>query len=114
MATPNLNLPTSPAGATDISVNYNETIQIVDALFPLVVQAMDLTAPPTTVSGDVGKRWLVAASATGAWAGQDGKVALCTAADVWKFIAVPVWHYLRDLDTAADYRQTAAGTWTAV
>lgn len=114
MATPNLNLPNTPAGATDISVAYNEAIQIIDALLPLVVQSMALTAPPSTVSGDVGKRWIVAAAPTGVWAGQAGKVALCTAADTWKFITAPVWHYARNLATNSDFRQTAAGTWTAV
>lgn len=114
MATPNLALPTAPAGATDISIAYNEAVQIIDALSPLVVQSMALTAPPTTVAGDVGKRWIPAATATGAWAGHEGKVALCTAADVWKFITAPVWHYARNLATNSDFRQTAVGTWTAV
>lgn len=114
MATPNLKLPNTPPGATDISVAYNEAVQTIDALVPLVVQAMDLTAPPSTLAGDAGKRWLVPVGATGAWAGQAGKVALCTGADTWRFIEAPLWHYARDLDSAADYRQTAPGTWTAV
>lgn len=114
MATPNLNLPNVPAGATDVSVAYNESMQIIDALLPLVVQSMALTAPPSTLAGDVGKRWIVAAAPTGAWVGQAGKVALCTAADTWKFISAPVWHYARNLATNSDFRQTAVGTWTAV
>ena len=112
MATPNLALPTAPAGATDISIAYNEAVQIIDALSPLVVQSMALTAPPTTVAGDVGKRWIPAATATGAWAGQEGKVALCTAPDVWKFIPAPVWTYARDLNTSTDKRQVSVGVWS--
>lgn len=114
MATPSLNLPNVPPGATDISVAYNEAVQTIDALVPLVVQSMALTAPPSTLAGDVGKRWIVAAAATGAWAGQSGKVALCTGADTWRFIAAPVWHYARNLATNSDFRQTAVGTWAAV
>lgn len=114
MATPNLKLPNTPPGATDISVAYNEAVQTIDALVPLVVQSMALTAPPSTLASDVGKRWIVAAAATGAWAGQSGKVALCTGADTWRFIEAPLWHYARDLGSATDYRQTAVGTWTVV
>lgn len=114
MATPNLGLPNTPAGATDISVAYNEAVQIIDALLPLVVQSMALITPPSTLAGDVGKRWIPAAGATGAWAGQAGKVALCTAPDTWKFITAPVWTYARNLATSTDFRQTAADTWTAV
>lgn len=114
MTTPNLGLPNTPAGATDVSVAYNEAMQIIDALMPLVVQSMALTTPPSTLAADVGKRWIPATGATGAWSGQDGKVALCTAADVWKFISAPVWIYARNLDTSTDFRQTALGTWTAV
>lgn len=114
MSTPNLGLPVTPPGATDVSVAFNEAMQKIDALFPLVVQAIDLTAAPSTSSGDVGKRWIPAAGATGVWAGHEGEVALCTAADVWEFVPAPLWHYARDLDSAADYRQTAPGTWTIV
>lgn len=113
MATPNLNLPTVPNGQTNISAAYNEAMQIIDALTPLAVQDKDLAAPPTTTGGDVGKRWIVAAAATGAWAGQSGKIALCTAADVWAFINPPPFVVAYVIDEAEEYRNMS-GTWTII
>lgn len=113
MSTPNLLLQTVPQGSTDVSVAFNANMQIVDALLPLVVQDKDLTAPPTTVSGDVGKRWIVGTSATGAWAGQDGKVALCTAADVWQFISPPAFIIAYVVDESAEYRWSGSA-WAVV
>lgn len=113
MATPNLNLPTVPNGTTNTSAAYNEAMQIIDALTPLAVQDKDLAAPPTTVGGDVGKRWIIAASPTGAWAGQAGKIALCTAPDVWAFIAPPPYIVAYVIDEAAEYRNLG-GTWTII
>lgn len=113
MATPNLNLPTVPNGQTNISAAYNEAIQILDALTALAVQDKDLAAPPATVGGDVGKRWIVAASPTGAWAGQAGKIALCTAANVWAFITPPQYIVAYVIDETAEYRRIGSA-WTLV
>lgn len=104
MPTPNLNLPTAAAGATDVSVAFNGAMQIIDALLPLVVQDKDLSAPPATVAGDVGKRWIIGAAPTGAWATHAGKIALCTAAGVWQVITPPPFIAAYVIDEAADYR----------
>lgn len=110
MATPNLALPTSPSGATDISAAYNEAVQIIDALLPLVVEDKDLNAPPTTVSGDIGKRWIIGTVPTGAWAGKAGQVALCTDANAWKYIVAPLYTKATVLDeVAAEYRREPTG-----
>ena len=56
-----------------------------DAVIQLSVKDRDLTAPPgSPVHGD---RYLVKATATGAWAGQDGKFAFYYNT-AWKFLAV--------------------------
>lgn len=85
MATPNLGLPTSPNGATDISGAYNPAMMLLDAVVQMSVQAITPTPPTTVAPGDVGKVWLIGPSATAAWAGKDGQVALCTAANVWAY-----------------------------
>lgn len=104
MPTPNIKLPIAPGGATDLSVAFNAAMQIIDALTPLVVQDKDLSAPPGTASGDVGKRWIVGSSPSGAWAGHAGEIALCTAADVWQFIVPPPFITAYVIDEGIDYR----------
>lgn len=87
MTTPNIPLETVPANTLQPSVPINDAMQVLDALVRPggIVQSMAETAPPVTTSGDVGKRWIVGASATGAWAGKDGQIALCTAAGLWRY-----------------------------
>lgn len=85
--TPNLKLPEMAANTLQPSTPFNEAMQLLDAVSPLIVQDLALTAAPTTSDTDAGKRWIVPASATGAWTGQDNTVALCTAASLWTFIA---------------------------
>lgn len=113
MPTPNLNLPTVPNGQTNISVAFNELAQILDVFTPLAVEDKDLSAPPTTTTPDVGKRWIVAATPTGAWAGQAGNIALCTAANVWAFFEPPPYVIAYVIDETAEYRNIA-GTWTLI
>lgn len=110
MATPNLNLPTTPAGATNISIAYNDAMKIIDAVNPLIVIDITVAAPPTTVSGDAGKRWIVAGSATGTWAGHENEIALCTDADVWFFIPPIVGWRLYNLADGIYYRWNGT-TW---
>lgn len=85
MSTPNLGMPNVPTGTLEPSVPLNDALQLLDAVVQLAVEDKDLTAPPTTVSGDVGKRWIVGGSATGAWTGHDAEIALCTGADLWRY-----------------------------
>lgn len=84
--TPNLDLTTVPTGTLEPSGPINDALQILDAVIQLSVEAADLTVPPTTIADDAGKRWIVADSATGAWSGHDGEVALCTGSTLWRFI----------------------------
>ena len=111
--TPNLGLELVPSNSLQPWVSINDTLQLLDVLVQLRPQDKDLTAPPTTVSGDVGKCWLIAPSATGAWAGKDGQIALCTAAGVWRYIVPKVGYEGRVLDEDLRYKYTAAGTWVA-
>lgn len=108
MPTPNIGLPVAPGGATDLSVAFNNAMQIIDALTPLVVQDKDLNAPPATLSGDAGNRWIIGPAPTGVWAGHAGEIALCTAANVWQYIMPPPFITAYVIDEAIDYRYDGA------
>ncbi len=71
--TTNLALPYLEAAQSQKHVTHNEALTALDAIVMLSVLDRDLTAPPGSPSD--GDRYLVAASATGAWSGQDGKIA---------------------------------------
>jgi hypothetical protein len=71
--TPNLQLPYIYAAQAQKHVTHNEAIRMLDALVQIAVADRDLTAPPATPAE--GARYIVAASATGAWAGRDGEIA---------------------------------------
>ena len=69
----NLKLPYIAAAQAQKHVTHNEAIRALDALVQLSVKDRDLATPPgAPVDGD---RYIVAASPSGAWAGQVGKIA---------------------------------------
>ncbi|MFQ5625423.1 MAG: DUF2793 domain-containing protein [Methyloligellaceae bacterium] len=69
----NLILPFIAAAQAQKHVTHNEAIRTLDAIVQLAVLDRDLTVPPGTPA--VGARYIVAAGATGAWAGKDSQVA---------------------------------------
>jgi len=73
MTTPNLALPYLAAAQAQKHVTVNEALDHLDGIVQLSVISSTLTVPPATPSE--GDRYIVAASATGAWAGWDGSVA---------------------------------------
>lgn len=109
MTTPNLALTEVAANVLQPSVPINASLQVIDALLHLSPQDKDLAAPPITTDADKGKTWIVAASPTGTWAGQAGKIALCIAANNWTFLTPKEgWRAdLRDEDVAYRYTGTA-------
>jgi hypothetical protein len=70
---PNLALPYILAAQSQKHVTHNEAIRALDCLVQLSVADRDLTAPPPSPAD--GARYLVAAGATDAWAGQTDKIA---------------------------------------
>jgi len=72
MTTPNLALPYLAAAQAQKHVTVNEALDHLDGLVQLSVTSSTLTAPPAAPVE--GERYIVAASATGAWAGWDGSV----------------------------------------
>ena len=69
----NLTMPFIEAAQAQKHVTHNAALQLLDTVVMLSVLDRDLAAPP--VSPADGDRYLVAASATGAWSGRDGKIA---------------------------------------
>ena len=71
--TPNLQLPYLIAAQAQKHVTHNEALRALDAIVQLLVLDKDLASPPGSPTD--GSRYIVAASPTGAWAGQAGKIA---------------------------------------
>jgi hypothetical protein len=71
--TANLGLPVLAAAQAQKHVTHNEALRILDTLVQLAVLDRDLAAPPASPTD--GQRWIVAAGATGAWAGHVNQVA---------------------------------------
>ncbi|MBI2720353.1 MAG: DUF2793 domain-containing protein [Rhizobiales bacterium] len=82
--TPLLGLPLIEAAQAQKHVTHNEALLQLDAAVHLSVVNRTSVAPPASPAE--GDRYLVAASATGAWAGNSGKIA------AWQAGA---WHYSR-------------------
>ena len=72
-STPNLVLPYIAAAQAQKHVTHNEAIRALDAIVQLAVLDRDLAAPPGSPAE--GARYIVAASATGLWAGHTGHIA---------------------------------------
>ena len=70
---PNLQLAYLMAAQSQKHVTYNEAMRALDALVQQMVLDQDLADPPTSPAD--GDRYIVAASPTGAWVGQTGKIA---------------------------------------
>lgn len=113
MSTPNIGLVLVPANSLQPWTAINDALQVLDALVQLAVVDKDVAAPPTTIEADIGKRWIVAAAATGAWAGHVGEIALCTAPDLWRFLPAREGFEAWVIDEAAKYR-FESGAWVAV
>ncbi|WP_342362196.1 DUF2793 domain-containing protein [Terrarubrum flagellatum] len=82
-ATGHLQLPLLSAAQAQKHVTHNEALLMLDGLVQLSVLDRTHAAPPSSPAD--GARYLIAASATGAWAGKDGQIA---------FLQDAAWRYL--------------------
>jgi len=82
--TTRLSLPLIAEAQAQKHVTHNEALLDLDVLVQTAVKDRDLTAPPDAPSE--GEAWIVAAGATGDWAGHDGEVAAWQGG-VWRFHA---------------------------
>ena len=96
-------------GESGWSAAMNRNLRAVDALVQPRVVDKDLTAPPSASAGDV---YIVAASATGDWAGQDGKLAIwCVGDDLaseWVFVTPKSGWFVWVVDESKVYRYTGS------
>lgn len=82
--TPRLALPLLAAAQAQKHVTHNEALLALDALVHLHVLDRDLTAPPADPAD--GDTYIVAAGASGAWAGEEGSIAYALDGG-WRFLA---------------------------
>ena len=106
MTTPKLILPEMASSTSQKHVLFNEAMQRVDAAVQLSVINATTTAPP--VSPSDGDTYIVAATATGAWAGTENQIAAWFDGQ-WIFLdPVTGWMcYNQDTDTHLKFNGTA-------
>ena len=104
-ATPRFALPLLYPGQAQKEVFVNEALAVADAMLHCTV-AGESAAPPAAPAD--GENWLVAAGATGAWAGRDQSLACCQAGN-WLF--VPPRDGMRIFDLAAGQELLFYGYW---
>lgn len=75
-------LPFLQAGQAQKEITHNDALARVDTLIHLAVESRHGAAASATI----GSSWIVAASATGAWAGHDGQIAVFDESG-WLFVA---------------------------
>lgn len=89
---PVLSLPLIQPAQAQKHVTHNEALRLLDVLVQPAVQGRSTASPPGFPAE--GARWIVPAGATGAWAGQDGAIALHEGGG-WTFLAPqPGWQVL--------------------
>lgn len=87
--TSRLSLPFLSAAQGQKHVTHNEALAVLDRLVLLAVEARALAAPPANPAE--GSRYLVAAAASGAWAGHAGEIAVLEDG-IWQFhVPRPGW-----------------------
>lgn len=81
--TPRLGLPMLFTGQAQKEAYVNEAHSLIDAVTQCAVEGSASVPPASPVNGT---NWLIAAGATGDWAGQDGKIG-CYQSGNWMFVA---------------------------
>ena len=105
--TPRFALPYLFAAQAQKELTVNELAARLDCLVSCTVEASQ-AAPPTAPQD--GQTWLVASGASGAWAGQAGKLAARIGGD-WVFLTPPPGMVVHDIARGAVRR--FAGSWQA-
>jgi Protein of unknown function (DUF2793) len=77
-------LPLLASGQAQKEITHNEALLLLDALAHPAIESRTMAVPPAAPLP--GQLWLVAASASGDWAGRTDQLALWTLAG-WRFLA---------------------------
>lgn len=105
-------MPELVVGQAGKELTHNQALAVLDQLAQAVVVDKDLTAPPGSPAN--GAMYIVAAGATGAWAGQSGKLAYWLAAvAAWTFIT-PVDGWSVWIADEAKRYERKSGVWVVV
>lgn len=105
-----LSLPLIQAAQAQKHVPHNEALRVLDAIIQLSVTDRNLTTPPGSPAE--GDRHLVASGASGAWAGQAGRIAVYEAG-LWAFYQPqPGWRAWVEAESALVVWNGAA--WTGI
>lgn len=97
-STPNLALPLLAAAQAQKHVTHNEALASLDALVQLTVKERGRNAPPASPAD--GERYLIGSSATGAFAGQEVRIALFDLG-TWRFFSPrPGWRVYVEAEDA--------------
>jgi hypothetical protein len=99
--TPVLALPYIMPSQAQKHVTHNEALRQLDAIVQLVVISADLSEPP--LNPDPGDRYIVGDAAQGAWAGEEGAIAVADASG-WLFFAAQEGWRADDLATGGQIR----------
>jgi hypothetical protein len=76
-------LPLLAAAQAQKEITHNEALALIDGIVHPVIESAGENAPPAAAA--VGQAWIVAAGASGEWAGHDDDIALMTDGG-WRFV----------------------------
>lgn len=111
MTTPNFTIPEIQGNQAQKHVTANEAFNVIDYAMDKTVEDTTLTAPPGSPSE--GDKYIVAATATGDWASQEGKIA-CYSDATWIFFTPKEGWEFYDLNSSTMLRYTGSAWEEAV
>ena len=103
---------TAHDGTTCLETSEGKRYKLATGTDVLAWAVLDVTRAAPPASPALGDAHLVAAAATGAWAGHDGDVAIQTARG-WEFVAFGIGRFLYDEATDTYYHRKATGDWVS-
>lgn len=112
--TPNCGIPYVPEGTLDPAAGLNLSLNVIDALLQTAVISMSESTPPSGSSVSDGDLYIIAATATGDWAGKEDYLARYVAeGDLWEFYEPGVKvHYVFNKADNGLYAFNASDGWT--